>query len=944
MRSSKLHIAIYLFAILPMLLGACGGAEEPTVEPTPMPTEEPTPTPELVPGRLAVHEVMPVADESSSPWVELFNVGELPVNTAGVVLTDMDENSYTIPTDSPHIQPGDLVLVQFDGQGSGADDYDASDGLVVLHTPETLTDPFDPTGDQIALFSSDLFIPDDAIDFLAWGKPPIESDNPAVAAGIWLDGAYINAERGGLITGLSQPGESMGLFPGQPTGIPDSWVVFASTEVSPGEANGVPTPDVLFPGPAAISFREEFFLGWYSVPHATGYQLQIDENAEFDSPEVDISLNETLYEPEDPPTEGVYFWRVQAMDETGKLGAFTEASELTIVDLPPPDGSSQIAALDVRSTYTSSVELRASIAGNTLLGFSANAALLAHELGSTTGNLLQEQNSPPEGELESSQGAGLPLFIQRKDSDMICWDGDDETGARKPWDGPHQDTPGNIALHGRGNCARASIAMVNHFYNGDLTQDRLSYKIFGMFTPYFDLGHNKGTTGSQISTLLAWAVQTSVTDITTKPSFAQIQGWINQNRPVVVGIPGHAMVLSGFAVTSANHSQLPAGTQLVSYHEPTFQRVMWHRYASTPLIAAWVPTGSPVGRTLEEMLKQDPDEDGINSFDEVFRFRTSPTNADSDFDCVLDQEDMVGILYFPANNYLPFPPDIDSDGKYKYVDPDNDNGGVIDGDEDANFNGHFEQGETDGFYRKDDEQASKFCTKPFKAFVDNIYYGVRHSTAISYILTGVYIYGDDPVPMANATVTLQMDGAGSSEQIQTVTNEAGFAEGEFEIYSYGTYTVSVENVEGENMVYDPSMNQVSSVTVRVGSSEMPLPTTREESVEVFAAKLGEALRTSNWAFAIERLHPAVIDLYGAPLCAAYLRDQGDPSFSLQVTASGDPESWDWERDGNITSLENAVEVTANVTAHKQSSTATLHFVQAEDGTFRWLTDCGVASP
>ena len=76
------------------------------------------------------------------------------------------------------------------------------------------------------------------------------------------------------------------------------------------------------------------------------------------------------------------------------------------------------------------------------------------------------------------------------------------------------------------------------------------------------------------------------------------------------------------------------------------------------------------------------------------RFRTSPTNPSTDFDCVLDQDDMVGILYHPVNVYLPAHPDINYDGKYKYLDPDNDNGSAIDGDEDVNWNGHIDLGET----------------------------------------------------------------------------------------------------------------------------------------------------------------------------------------------------------------------------------------------------------
>jgi hypothetical protein len=943
MRAKRFHAAIYWVVILAFILGACGGADEPTSEPAPPPTEEPTPTPEPIPGRLAVNEVMPVAAEGEAPWVELFNAGELPVSTAGVVLTDMDDNSYTIPDGSPMIQPGDLVLIQFDGQGPGMDDYDAGDGLVVLHTPETLTAPFAPEGDQVALFSSDVFIPDNAIDFVAWALPPVESDNPAVAAGIWLDGAYVNAERGGRISGVSQPGESLGVFPGQPVGLPNSWVVYATSETTPGEANVVPTPAVMLPGPGAVVFREGFLLGWYDVPHAASYVLQIDDNAEFDSPDVEQVLEETAFKPETPPDEGTYFWRIQAVDAQGEAGPFTTESEITVVDITPPDIADPTAFSQDSDTHTA-MKTWPYMTANALMSVGVGVSSMTGEVNSPSVELFEFLSPLQAGEWNIKRIDGLTPLLQHKDSDMICWYGDDEIGARKPWDGPHQDTAGSHTPHGRNYCARASIAMVNNYYGGDLTQDRISFQLFGHRRHRNDLGHDVPTRDREITNLLDWAVQTNITYISSKPTFAQIQGWVNEGRPVVAGVPGHAIVLRGWATFQGEHPSMPVGTPWVAYNDPWYGFMLWERYDRFNLDAVWVPTGTPDGLVLEPTLKEDPDGDGINTFDEVSRFRTDPENPDTDFDCVPDQEDMVGFLYHPVNVYNPTRPDHDSDGWDKQRDPDNDNGGVIDGNEDVNWNGHIDEGETADFFREDDDPKAYACLKPFMVFVDNIYYGLRHSTGMSFILPKVYIYGNDPVPMANATVTVRMDGARSSEQIQITTGDDGSAEGEFTIYSYGTYTLTVENVEGEDMVYAPSMNQVSSITVPVGAAEVPLPEGREETIQAFVAKLSEAFRASNWGFAIERVHPAVIDLYGAPLCTAYLRDQGDPSFNINVTGVSGPEAWDWERDERVTSLENVFEVTASITAHDQTTSSTLHFVQAEDGTFRWLTDCGVPSP
>jgi len=944
MRAKRFHAAIFWVVILAFILGACGGADEPTSEPEPPPTEEPTPTPEPIPGRLAVNEVMPVAAEGEAPWVELFNAGELPVSTAGVVLTDMDDNSYTIPDGSPTIQPGDLVLIQFDGQGSGMDDYDAGDGVVVLHTPETLTAPFAPEGDRVALFLSDIFIPDNAIDFVAWALPPVESDNPAVAAGIWPDGAYVSSERGGDFSGRSQPGESIGIYPGQPIGYVASWVVYAASGATPGESNGIPTSGVLLPNPGAEVLREGFYLTWYAVPHASSYVLQIDDSAEFDSPEIELSLNETMYEPENPPVEGTYFWRIQAIDANGDKGSFTPAAEITLIDITLSDFEAQARAPQDLETCVSAANSWWQFSGSSVMSFSTSSVALACQVDSAASVLLAQLMPPPVGQSAYKTIDGVEPLLQHKDSDMLCWAGDDELGARKPWDGEHQDTPGNIAPHGAGYCARASIAMINHYYNGDLTQDRLSYQHFGSLNRYNQLGHDIGLGWREGANLLSWAVQTPVTLNIGKPTFAQIQAWVNEGRPVMASIPGHAIALRGWGILQRPHPRFPVGTQFVEYNCPTAGRAILQTYASLDLTNTRVPTGVPVGRKLEESLKQDPDKDGINSFDETMRYRTDPNNPDSDFDCVPDKADMVGFLYDPVNKYNKKFADWDFDGKAKYLDPDNDNGDVIDGNEDINWNGHVDKGETSDFWFYDDKPQSSVCGKPFMSFVDSIYGGVRHSTGFSHVLLGIYIFGNDPVPMPNATVTVRMDGAGSSEQIQVVTNEDGFAEGEFKIFSYGTYTLTVENVEGENMVYAPSMNQVSSITVPVGAAEVPLPEGREETIQAFVAKLSEAFRTSNWGFAIERVHPAVIELYGAPLCAVYLRDQGDPSFNINITSVSGPEAWDWERDERVTSLENVFEVTASITAHDQTTSSTLHFVQAEDDTFRWLTDCGVPTP
>ena len=181
----------------------------------------------------------------------------------------------------------------------------------------------------------------------------------------------------------------MGLFPGQPTGSRIRGLSMPPSEASPGAVNGVPSPDVLIPGPEALAFREDFFLGWYAVPHAISYNLQIDDNAEFESPERSrLHCRKHLYEPEETPGEGIYYWRLQAVDETGKAGAFTEALQITIVDIAPPDISEQASTLYESNALVSADISWSNLSANTLISVSDNVTSLARDVKSAMETLL----------------------------------------------------------------------------------------------------------------------------------------------------------------------------------------------------------------------------------------------------------------------------------------------------------------------------------------------------------------------------------------------------------------------------------------------------------------------------------------------------------------------------------------------------------------------------
>lgn len=221
---------------------------------------------------VVINEVMPLALGEDLPWVELY------VNTAAVFLPlvgngagadggdasaapsgafaasrmagwqlrDGDGNAYTLPADLPALPPETFVLVHFDGQGAAANDYDASDGRVELHTPAGLTTIFDPV-DQVALFASAVQTTTTLVDFVAYGDFPAARADLAVEAGQWPPDTFVGPTEqipGGDI--LSRGG-SIGRFPANDTNGPEEWTIFRPQETTPRRSQ--PRARALLPHP-----------------------------------------------------------------------------------------------------------------------------------------------------------------------------------------------------------------------------------------------------------------------------------------------------------------------------------------------------------------------------------------------------------------------------------------------------------------------------------------------------------------------------------------------------------------------------------------------------------------------------------------------------------------------------------------------------------------------
>lgn len=73
-------------------------------------------------------------------------------------------------------------------------------------------------------------------------------------------------------------------------------------------------------------------LGWQSVTGATQYQIQIDNNANFSSPEADATVATLSHIPA-ALSDGRYYWRVRSLNQWGAPGAWSTVRSFT-VDAP----------------------------------------------------------------------------------------------------------------------------------------------------------------------------------------------------------------------------------------------------------------------------------------------------------------------------------------------------------------------------------------------------------------------------------------------------------------------------------------------------------------------------------------------------------------------------------------------------------------------------------
>jgi hypothetical protein len=501
--------------------------------------------------------------------------------------------------------------------------------------------------DQTAVHSNLAQFLDTQSGFVALSAP----DGASLDRASWGEQLYpVRLSRGGRLTDLI-PGTSIGRFPLSSAIDPQEWVTFAPDQVTPGAVNPTPGVEALLPLSGAILTSPGVELSWYPVAGATQYRVQLASDIAFTNPAIDQAVTSPPLKL-DQLASGDYYWRVQAIAADGSTASFSQPNAITIV------------------SKSSAAHLAAPAKANPL---------------------------------------AVPMIIQHKDTAMLMLESQKETGAHA-WDVDHKTLDQNDPSDNM-NCGLASTAMVNAFYGGKLSQDRIGYEIFKdrQPGPEQDLNYGYGLTDSQQSQALKFALGTAPS--THKQPYTAAQFWtdikneIDAGRPVVATTPMHVFVITGYATTN--------GKQLITINDPwsrSYQVDLANPQASAlnNQFDTYFLLPAAVAATSDEPeIRQDSDGDGVVDFDETQRFHTNPNDADTDHDKVKDKQDLRASIFDTIHGYAfghPEGRDVDKDNIPKELDEDSDGGGCFDGLEDQNGNGKYEASakETDNFLSNDD--------------------------------------------------------------------------------------------------------------------------------------------------------------------------------------------------------------------------------------------------
>jgi len=625
--------------------------------------------------KIVINEILPVPNGSAGAgfgdheyeWVEIYNAGSSDVDLSDWTISNQDGSiDITLP---PWILPPGCFLTLHQAYGTDDDDFDDLDGH--YYTNDT-TSIFVDSSEECGLYEG---FPDAStiVDFVAWttdsSYTPGTAHMYAVNAGIWTAYDYVDAydyEHGDCIARY---------FDGFDRNMTGDWRVIDIYFYILNWPLQPENPIQTYPVNMVVIDESAPTFDWTDFPDADSYQIQVAIDPDFTSLLIyATTLTSSEYTPTSSLSDNDYFYRVKA-----------------VVDGEPTDWSAPWLFV------------------------------------------INTSSPGPESKNEPD----CPHKWQHKDTHLLClsdcrWragrgpvherrPGCPEYGAHR-WDAPHPDQSPELSNcpHCRMYCVRAAIAMMNGYYGGDLSQDRVSYYLNNQWQnfvtgPEGDLGHSVGCfspdQNNQEKDGLSWALNGANINVVANPTFNQIMDWEDQLNCFMARIPGHMLVVDSYLYfRTGNGSDVEIVLTQDPWSGPMFPYVYRFVFGGIAVNPDWVfrrwgrariahafiqPSTGVTAKMQEASVTTDSDGDGVMDFDEnnPRALQCNRNMTDTDLDQVGDKNDIRNYTFHDSyhagcnNDALTFP-DIDGDGLRAEADCDSDNDADFDGGEDINGDGH----------------------------------------------------------------------------------------------------------------------------------------------------------------------------------------------------------------------------------------------------------------
>lgn len=190
-----------------------------------------------------------------------------------------------------------------------------------------------------------------------------------------------------------------------------------------------------------------------------------------------------------------------------------------------------------------------------------------------------------------------------------------------------------------------------------------------------------------------------------------------------------------------------------------------------------------------------------------------------------------------------------------------------------------------------------------------------------------FAVGDQTVDLVAHGGTWTISGLADARAV--IRNNAVFVVAPFSEVGSGAYRISTA-AGSRHDVQPPANREPIPIGTTIAANGVP----GKETAAQFLASLSTALTNGDAKFLRERLHPAVIDRYGAAPCDAFAASAHAPA-DIVLNQLGPPSTYAWQTDG----LTRDVPDTNTVPATESGRPVTVHIALVE-GTWRWFTDCG----